>query len=113
MERDGFQMRPHPLGDTFMLRLKLSTHTPTRQKLMTLLREKRGALLASQNEEELACYAALLELYKQEAWGDLWGKKTDETELPFEQMMTVRVVRGELDSVSDTQLVHQIGSEKF
>ena len=113
MERDGFQMRPHPLGDTFMLRLKLSTHTPTRQKLMTLLREKRGALLTSQKGEELSRYAALLEVYKQDAWGEQWGKKSDETELPFEQMMTVRVVRAELDSVTDAQLVRQIGSDRF
>jgi hypothetical protein len=113
MEKDGFQMRPHPLGDTFMLRLKLSTHEPTRQKLMTILRDRRGALLSSQNEEDIARYAAILEWYKQDAWGDSWGKKTDESELPFEQMMTIRVVKSELDAIADTPLVRKLGNDKF
>lgn len=113
MEKDGFQMRPHPLGDTFMLRLKLSTHEPTRLKLMNILRERRGQILASQSEQEIARYAALLEWYKQDAWGDSWGRKTDETELPFEQMMTIRVVRSELDAIAETALVRKVGADAF
>ena len=96
-----------------MLRLKLATHAPTRQKLMTLLRERRGALLSTQDEEELARYTALLEVCKQEAWGDQWGKKSDEGELPFEQMMTIRVVKAELESVGETPLVRRLGQDRF
>jgi hypothetical protein len=113
MERDGFQMRPHPLGDQFMTLLKLSTHAPTREKLFAKVREQRQQLLSTQDETLLARYAAVLELTKRQTWGDDWGRRSDESELPFEQMMTIRVLNTEIESVLDTPLVRRVGTDTF
>lgn len=113
MERDGFQMRPHPLGDQFMTLLRLSTHAPTREKLFAKVREQRQQLLSSGDEDLLARYAAILELTKRQAWGDDWGRKTDETELPFEQMMSIRVLNAEVEAVLECPLVRRLGPDSF
>ncbi|MFN8606506.1 MAG: tubulin-like doman-containing protein [Vulcanimicrobiota bacterium] len=113
MERDGFQMRPHPLGDQFMTLLRLSTHAPTREKLFAKVREQRQQLLSSGDEELLARYAAILELTKRQAWGEDWGRKTDETELPFEQMMSIRVLNAEVEAVLECPLVRRLGADSF
>jgi hypothetical protein len=113
MERDGFQMRPHPMGDQFMTLLKLSTHAPTREKLFARVREQRQQLLSTQDEVLLARYAAVLELTKRQTWGEEWGKKSDESELPFEQMMVIRVLNAEIEAVLDSPLVRKLGTEQF
>lgn len=113
MERDGFQMRPHPLGDQFMTLLKLSTHAPTREKLFAKVREQRQQLISSQDEKLLARYAAILELTKRQAWGEDWGKRSDESELPFEQMMSIRVLNAEIESVLESPLVRRLGADSF
>lgn len=113
MERDGFQMRPHPLGDQFMTLLRLSTHAPTREKLLARVTQQRQTLLSTQDEALLARYAAVLDASKREAYGDQWGKVSDETELPFGNMMTVRVLSSEIDSVLDSPLVRRVGSDAF
>ena len=113
MERDGFQMRPHPLGDQFMTLLRLSTHAPTREKLFAKVREQRQHLLSGADEELVARYAAILELTKRQAWGEDWGRKTDETELPFEQMMSIRVLNAEVEAVLECPLVRRIGADSF
>lgn len=113
MERDGFQMRPHPLGDQFMTLLKLSTHAPTREKLYAKVREQRQQLISGSDEELMARYAAILEVTKRAAWGEDWGKKSDETELPFEQMMAVRILGAEIDAVLESPLVRRMGVDAF
>lgn len=113
MERDGFQMRPHPLGDQFMTLLRLSTHAPTREKLFAKVREQRQQLLSSGDEELLSRYAAILELTKRQAWGEDWGRKTDETEFPFEQMMSIRVLNAEVEAVLECPLVRRLGPDAF
>jgi len=113
MERDGFQMRPHPLGDQFMTLLKLSTHAPTREKLFSKVREQRQQILSSSDEDLLARYAGILELTKRQAWGDQWGVKTDDSELPFEQMMSVRVLNAEVEAVLECPTVRKLGEDRF
>ncbi len=113
MERDGFQMRPHPLGDQFMTLLRLSTHAPTREKLFGKVREQRQQLLSSSDEDLVARYAAILELTKRQAWGEDWGRKTDESELPFEQMMSIRVLNAEVEAVLECPLVRRLGPDSF
>ncbi len=113
MERDGFQMRPHPLGDRHMLLVKLSTNATTREKLFQLVKGRRNAVVGTQDVEELAAYVALLEHYKREAWGDLWGKVTDESELPFDSMMAVKVIKDELENLHDAPLVRRLGADEF
>lgn len=113
MERDGFQMRPHPLGDQFMTLLKLSTHAPTREKLYGKVREQRQQILASSDEGLLKNYAGILELTKRQAWGEDWGRKTDDSELPFEQMMTVRVLSAEIQAVMECPAVRAMGQDHF
>ncbi len=113
MERDGFQMRPHPLGDQFMTLLKLSTHAPTREKLFAKVREQRQQLLSSNDEQLLARYASILELTKRQAWGEDWGRKSDESELPFEQMMSIRILNTEVEAVLECPLVRRLGADEF
>ncbi len=113
MERDGFQMRPHPLGDQYMTLLKLSTHAPTREKLGAKVRDQRQQLLSSNDEGQMSKYAAILELTKRQAWGDSWGLKSDESDLPFEQMMSVRVLNSEIEAVMESALVRRLGADAF
>jgi len=101
------------LGDQFMTLLRLSTHAPTREKLFSKVREQRQQLLSGGDEELLSRYAAILELTKRQAWGEDWGRKTDETELPFEQMMSIRVLNAEVESVLECPLVRRIGQDLF
>jgi hypothetical protein len=113
IEKDVFQLRPHPLGDSSMLLLKLSTQPQIRQRLMSTIRDRRGQILTSQLNQNLARYAAVLEWHKQITWGDNWGKKSDESELSFEQAMTLRILKSELDTVGETVLVKAIKAEDF
>lgn len=113
MERDGFQMRPHPLGDQFMTLLRLSTHAPTREKLFTRVREQRRQLLASQDEALLARYAMTLESSKKQAWGEQWGKIPDESHLPFEPMMMSKALSGEIEALAECPTVQKLGHEAF
>ncbi|MCE7875022.1 DNA-protecting protein DprA, partial [bacterium CPR1] len=110
-ERDGFQMRPHPLGDRHMMLVKLTTGTATREKLYKLVKQRRDAVLSTQDEQEMAAYCALLEHYKREAYGEKWGKVSSESELPFEDMMTVRVLSDEVQHVMESPLVRSLGPE--
>ncbi len=110
-ERDGFQMRPHPLGDRHMMLVKLTTGAATREKLYKLVKQRRDAVLSTQDEQEMAAYCALLEHYKREAYGEKWGKVSSESELAFEDMMTVRVLSDEVQHVMESPLVRSLGPE--
>lgn len=110
-ERDGFQMRPHPLGDRHMMLVKLTANPATREKLYKLVKQRRDAVLATTDAEEMAAYAALLQHYKREAYGEKWGKVSGVSELPFEDMMTAQVIADEEKRLMESALVRQLGAE--
>lgn len=110
-ERDGFQLRPHPLGDRHMMLVKLTANASTREKLFKLVKGRRDAVLATTDAEEMAAYTALLQHYKREAYGELWGKVSSESDLPFEDMMTVRVINDEEKHVKESPLVRSLGED--
>ncbi|MCA9796551.1 MAG: hypothetical protein KC910_32305, partial [Candidatus Eremiobacteraeota bacterium] len=113
MERDGFQMRPHPLGDRYMVILKLSQTHPLREKLFDQIRAKLDSLLKTSEVDQLAAFAALLSTTKRNAYGDKWGKVSGEEELPFEQMMEVRVISAQEKKISESPLVRKIGPDQL
>ncbi|MEW6283459.1 MAG: hypothetical protein AB1758_32920, partial [Candidatus Eremiobacterota bacterium] len=112
MERDGFQMRPHPLGDRHMMLVKLTSQASTREKLSKLVKARRDAVLSTQDPTEMSTYCALLNHYKKEAYGERWGKVSSESELPFEDMMVVRVILDEEKRVLESPLVRSLGPDK-
>lgn len=111
MERDGFQLRPHPLGDHYMLILKLAQAAGLREKLYEKIRAQQNKVLQSQDLDEMARYVALLAATKQQAWGEHWGKTGSEDDLPFERMMEVRVIKAQEQQVTDSPLVRKVGTE--
>lgn len=111
MERDGFQLRPHPLGDHYMLILKLSQDHTLRGKLNEQIKEKQKQFHESLKLDLAAGYAAILGASKRAAYGEKWGKVSSEQELPFEQMMEVRVLSEQERRLEQSALSREVGPE--
>ncbi len=113
MERDGFQMRPHPFGEHYMLVLKLSQDHALREKLLNQVETKMQKVLESEDLDLVASLAGILSTSKRLAYGEQWGKITDPQDLPFERMMEVRVLSEMEERLTKSALARKLGAEKI
>ncbi len=111
MERDGFQVRPHPLGNKHILLLKLTQNATLREKLTIKIRQHLDSIHASTQPDLVAKFIALLNHYERNAYGNRWGAVNDPQELDFDSMMEVLIVKDQLKQLEETPLVRKKGIE--